>query len=105
MGEYYILDGHEVRKCENVIEWGEWFEKADRKVAKTLIGDVCISTVFLGLNHRIGDGPPQIFETMVFGGEKAEEMSRYSTWEEAEKGHGVMVDLVKSVKSMAEKEE
>lgn len=45
------------------------------------IGTVRISTVFLGLNHQIDDdGPPLIFETMVF---PSEDQWRFSTYDEA----------------------
>lgn len=53
-----------------------------------------VSTVFLGLDHQYGDGPPLLFETMVFGGPLDHEMNRYSTWNEAEKGHQEMVERV-----------
>ncbi len=33
------------------------------------------------------EGPPLLFETMIFGGEHDQEQWRYSTWEEAEAGH------------------
>lgn len=96
MIDKYILDGHEVVECGDLMKWAEWFETADRHVAKTIIGDVKISTVFLGMSHSFGEtGPPILFETMVFGGEYDEEMERYSTWDEAEAGHKKMVDLVK----------
>lgn len=71
--------------------WARWLE-SDRKariVAQT--GDrkvVQVSTVFLGLDHRFGDqGPPPLFETMIFGGEHDEYQERCSTWEEAEAMH------------------
>jgi len=66
-----------------------------RKVAKDKIGDILISTVFLGIDHAFDNGPPVLFETMVFGGGLDEEMERYSTWEEAEAGHAAMVEKVK----------
>jgi hypothetical protein len=46
-----------------------------------------VSTVFLGIDHNFGNGPPLLFETMVFGGEYDGYCKRYSTWEEAEGGH------------------
>jgi hypothetical protein len=46
-----------------------------------------VSTVFLGLDHQWGDGPPLVFETMIFGGEHDQYQERYSTWDEAEAGH------------------
>ncbi len=95
MTDKYILEGHEPIECTDLMKWAKWFEKADRHVAKTVIGDIKISTVFLGLNHSFGDGPPVLFETMIFGGDLDEEMWRYSTWEEAETGHQEAVELVK----------
>lgn len=55
-----------------------------------------VSTVFLGLDHSWGDGEPQIFETMVFGGALDQEQERYSTWAEAEAGHAAMVARVRA---------
>ena len=49
---------------------------------------ISVSTVFLGLDHRwFGDGPPLVFETMVFGGEFDHEQERYGSWAAAEAGH------------------
>src|SRR5262245_14898324 len=49
--------------------------------------EILISTVFLGLDHQWMDGPPLLFETMVFNGPCNEFQERYSTWKEAEEGH------------------
>lgn len=88
MAEHYILKGHKVVPCEDINEWGKWFATADRKVAQTKIGDIEISTVFLGLNHNyLNRDSPLVFETIAFGGPRDGEMERYSTWEEAEMGH------------------
>lgn len=88
MSGKYILDGHKVVPCNNLMQWAKWFETADRIVAKTKISDeVRVSTVFLGLNHSYGEGDPLLFETMVFGGKLDEQMERYATWEKAEEGH------------------
>ncbi|MEU6674851.1 hypothetical protein [Streptomyces sp. NPDC046925] len=57
--------------------------------------DLLVSTVWLGLNHQFGDGPPLLFETMVFGSERTEQYTdRYSTLAEAEAGHAETVTLV-----------
>ena len=59
----------------------------DRTVRRSeLDNDVLISTVFLGIDHGY-NGVPLLFETMIFGGEHDGYQERYSTWEEAEKGH------------------
>lgn len=91
----YTLDGHTPVACADLMEWGRWFEKADRNVATTQVSPgVRVSTVFLGLDHNFGGGEPMLFETMVFGGTMNEEMVRYSTWDEAIEGHAKMVALV-----------
>ena len=97
MIEKYILDGHKPVPCENLMKWAHWMEKADRHVALTVIKNVRVSTVFLGINHTFGDSrEPVLFKTMVFGGSLDQEMDRYSSWEDAEHGHETMVDRVKS---------
>lgn len=93
----YILKGHEVIECNDLMDWAEWLEKADRHVEKTVVApDVTISTVFLGIDHRLGgNSEPLLFETMVFGGKHDQEMERYSTWEQAEAGHKRWVEKIK----------
>lgn len=57
---------------------------------------VDISTVFLYHNHSfLPRGEPIIFETMVFGGPLDHEQDRYSTWDEAIRGHEAMLERVK----------
>lgn len=98
MSDKYILDGHEVMPESNLMKWAMWFESADRAVKKTAINDsVQVSTVFLGLDHNYGDGPPILFETMIFGGEHDEEMERCSTWSEAEQMHERMIKRARHV--------
>jgi hypothetical protein len=95
MSNYYILDGHETRPA-NIVAWACWYETAERHVAETQIADSMVSTVFLGLDHSFGTGPPLLFETMVFGGAMDQETDRYTTWEQAEAGHAAMCGRVKA---------
>lgn len=90
----YILRGHHPIPMEDLLEWGRWMETSDRVVAQTKVGDVRISTVFLGVDHSYEAVKPLLFETMVFEGKLDGEMNRYCTWEEAEKGHQEMVKKV-----------
>src|SRR6185437_3643792 len=96
MSYYYILRGKEVVPCGDVLEWGEWFQTAERHVAKTQVGPLTVSTVFLGLNHQFFGGAPLLFETMIFGSHAGDEydesyQDRYSTWDEAVEGHATAV--------------
>lgn len=57
-------------------------------MAQTEIGASVVSTVFLGLDHQFGIGPPILFETMIFtDGEPENFQRRCSTWLEAEAQH------------------
>jgi hypothetical protein len=63
-----------------------------RRVDKTDVSeDVSVSTVHLVIDHAWDDGPPLIFETMIFGGEHDQWCDRYSTEEEAQAGHNAVV--------------
>jgi hypothetical protein len=82
-----ILKGTKVVPVETVEEWANFFENKDRKIGNTRIGEVLVSTVFLGLDHSFFAGPPLWFETMIFGGDRDQETYRYETWEQACAGH------------------
>ncbi len=95
MGRYILIDGQPQEV--DTMTWARWFEKGNRDVAKTdLPGDVHVSTVFLGLDHRFfGDGPPILWETMIFGGPHDQYQDRYSSLEEAKAGHEKAVRVAK----------
>ena len=69
----------------------------------TLVGDLLVSTVFLGLDFSLGRvGPPVLWETMVFGdvGDDGDVgwgryQKRYRSLQEAREGHRQTVDEVK----------
>jgi hypothetical protein len=88
----------------------EWFDKQGRpmsieqwqakghgyrRIELDIVGPYRISTVWLGLNFQFGDGPPLIFETMVFkDGDNLDperDCERYSTESDAIAGHAAMV--------------
>lgn len=92
---HYILDRNgNPQPCADVMAWAHWFEKAQRSIALNERDGVKVSTVFLGLDHRFGgNGPPLVFETMIFGGENDGEQDRYSTKAEALTGHEALCRL------------
>lgn len=94
MNGQYILEGKTPVPCDDVLEWGKQFKSPDRIVAKDTFGEIKVSTVFLGLDHSFGDGPPLLFETMIFGGKHGGYQERYSTWDEAEAGHNLAMNMV-----------
>lgn len=80
----------------NPITADQWPVGEERRVDRTEISvDVTVSTVHLVLDHSHGQGPPLIFETMVFGGEHDQDQWRYSTEEQAQAGHDAVVAWLK----------
>ena len=100
----YILENKTTVPEPNYDKWAKWIETANRAICKDTaiikykgeeVGRVFISTVFLGTDYSCYGGPPQLFETMVFGGILDGEQERCSTWGEAEQMHKLMCERVK----------
>ncbi len=105
--QYIEVDGEPVEwPDDDVLGFGQWMQTADRHVDWTELegGAVKVSTVFLGLNHQYGDGPPVLYETMIFGGEHDELQARYHTRAEAAQGHADVVNLLESYYSTGKRQ-
>jgi predicted amidohydrolase len=98
---YYDIDG---KPIEDHLEWARLFERRRQDQAPeswwrkqtTLGDDVSVSTVWLGLDHSFGMGPPLIFETMIFGGEHDQDQWRYATKAEAWDHHEEVVAALRA---------
>lgn len=85
---YYILDDQGNSVEASLEAWGEFFGQSDkRQLARDEVGDITISTVFLGIDHGFGDGPPVLWETIIFGGKHDRYEERYSSRDDALVGH------------------
>ena len=99
---YYKLNGHTPVPCE-IEELEPLFKDIARR--RVAIDDIEIngipyqvSTVFLAIDHAFGGGPPILFETMIFGGNREDiYMKRYCTWDEAEDGHQEALEYLKGL--------
>lgn len=62
-----------------------------RRVAQTQVGQIWVSTVFMGLDHNYTEeGDPILFETIIFTDKIEMEdltIDRCSTWEQAKAMH------------------
>ena len=102
MNGNYILKHRKPIPIDNLLKWASWFENSYRlrKVRKSYIGDYCISTVFLAINHNYGFyGPPELFETMIFNINDLGNdlyMTRCSTWRQALHMHRIAKTAVKN---------
>jgi len=92
---FYVLDGHTPKPVDDVMTWATQLMNSDgRRVAYTEVPGGYVSTVFVGLDQAFtGDGPPLLFETMIFGGPHDEYQASYATWDDAERGHAVAVAI------------
>jgi hypothetical protein len=104
MSDYYIeKDGVPVIAPDGARSFPSMEE---RRVAYDDLGHARVSTVFLSLDHGYGDGPPVLYETMVFDerppsvcptcGQTTRnddgDSERYCTREEALTGHARYVE-------------
>lgn len=105
----YVLDkdGKTPILEPDIIKWAKWFEKADsdRIINQDEFnGEISVSTVFSGIDYNfLGDGPPILWETMVFGGKYDGDRERYSSYDDALMGHEKMVRLVRLFKKVGGK--
>lgn len=111
--EHYILDDSGEPVPVDLMTWGRWWEDSDKRIVlqdhpnirsrgtrtKGRYGRpsrrrLMVSTVFLGLDHNWGDGPPVLWETMIFGGPFNEYQERYRSRLDALRGHQQALGLV-----------
>jgi hypothetical protein len=96
MRNYVINSDRTVHLMEDLTEWARRQDHDNRIVTQEKVGDIMVSTVFLGIDHNhSGRGAPILFETMVFGGPLDERGWRCSTYAQAQEQHGAVVAKVK----------
>lgn len=100
---YYMLKGHVVVNVGDIESWARAYESQDRRVAITQVGELAVSTVFLGTNHEHDPTkPPLLFETMIFGEPYDNWCWRTGTWDEAEVMHERIVADLQAGKELTE---
>ena len=107
VGDWYDRQGNII----STAEWGRLHDDLDYvRLGMTEIGPYVVSTVWLGLDHSFMEGPPVIFETMVFtssawNADRSDpdrelmvdiDTVRYCTEEEAYAGHEEVCLLVRA---------
>ena len=92
---FYILDENNKPKKATLSECGDWMNDPRRIVKQDNYWPWFVSTVFLGIDHKMGDeNEPVLFETMVFragSGMSGIKQRRYTSYEDAQAGHQDMV--------------
>lgn len=87
------------------MEYIRWVKShPDRHIDSTNVGNVRISTVFLGGVSLDSDvESPRLFETLILGGSLDEYAWRYHTLGEAKEGHINVVEAVKQLSKNCER--
>jgi len=101
---WYILDNNHKPVTSTGIESSKWMEENPKrktvgydKLKDPNGDDVCVSTVFLGLDHSWNGGKPILWETMIFGGKNDQAyQERYSSYEDALEGHQKAINFIKT---------
>lgn len=104
MSNWYILDNNHNPVNKPVLEAAKWMEdNPNRKQIgddelTDLNGDVvCVSTVFLGLDHAWNSKTPVLWETMIFGGIHDQSyQERYTSYQDALEGHQKAINFIKT---------
>lgn len=104
----YILDDqNQPVIAESLEQWADQMKDIERRTVDywMLPGKWEVTTVFIGINKEIiGERKPRLFETLVrpIGQSillNAEIKASYDCWEDAEKGHQMIVESLVRIES------
>lgn len=101
MNRYYVMDDDGLVQPASLDEWARFTSAlGGRRIDSTEVGDFEVSTVFLGIDHQFGDGPPLLFETMIFAKVVDSPLDqrcwRWSTRDQAVAGHARVVEALRA---------
>jgi|SRR5688572_142367 len=91
---YFVLDEHgEPIRERDLDAWSRWFARADRCVARTIVGpNITVLTTFNGVDDvPNAQAIPKLFESRVFGGILDGELIQRCTRAEATAAHAELV--------------
>lgn len=95
LGKYWLNAEGEPERATDLPAWTRWYASAVRHVADTMVGDVRISTVFIGEDHSGGRRRhPVLWETLVLGGPHNGDVHHYASRGQAERGHLRIVNMI-----------
>lgn len=100
---YYVLEEGKVVETEDPAVLEAALQTGTNSVGNTQINEEYrVSTMLMGRDLNLysimfpdQDVPQHLFETCVLGGPKGVEITRYSTLEEAQKGHEEICDQIR----------
>jgi hypothetical protein len=105
MKTYILKDKVPVPELDMMV-WSQWMGENDTRVKISQVNEsIEVSTVFLGIAHGFENSKiPILFESMVFSDDNHDNYCvRYATWDDAEKGHDNIVNLLNNEVDSAKK--
>jgi DNA-binding CsgD family transcriptional regulator len=109
VGQYILDENGNAMPAKGLLSWGRWIQghQAECRLARDEIGNVVVSTVFMGLDTKAPFARmypenfdpityrPVLWETMIFGGSHDLHERRYTSKEDALAGHRDIVQMLK----------
>lgn len=103
---YYIMDFEGNPMEVPAWVWAGWFTKANRLIARTQLGAIEVSTIFLPWAHGAVDGWPILYETALFVHDQAGDrhlvknsIRRYTDKELAIAEHRAIVEVLTNIEA------
>jgi hypothetical protein len=92
MALHFVLDDRGEPRLERDLEaWTQWFEQADRRIARTAVAPhITVLTTFRGVDES--PDAPRLFETRVFGGILNGEEVAHGTRADALAAHAMLAE-------------
>jgi hypothetical protein len=93
----YVLDkkGNPVHE-PSMVKWGAFLASDAKCLKQDILPDgICVSTIFTGIDYR---SPPRFWETVIFGGAHDQYEERYTSREDALKGHERALEVAAGAK-------
>lgn len=101
----FLLAGHTVVPCASLAQWQDGMRDAVWEVACTTLEDQTVFTRFVGslALHHPGQ-PLWLFQTCHANGraKTVTVIERYTTWEDAERGHARVVESLQASLDLAQ---
>lgn len=92
----YILDENDCPRFVDFDDYHKWHQSLPKDIqtglgftlARDETSEVLVSTVYLGMDYAYGDGPPVLWETMVFcSGDEDQTCERATSRSQAMENH------------------
>ena len=108
---WYILNEKNKPIAATLSSYSQWSHEYPKKriVKQENVGELYVSTVFLGMNRDYDEEKPILWETMIFSRNEYVEnnneyKTRYTSYEDALIGHETALEFARTIKTIVDNE-